>query len=86
MCWSATDFLWSRELDCTALYGFYSEMLPGGVEKLLNMILDPASPPLQTQLPTPTLQWRTEENTDVMHINFVSFLPLELEGFFVVFS
>lgn len=43
MPWSAADFPRSRELDCTALYGLYSEMLPGGVEKLLNMILDPAS-------------------------------------------
>lgn len=70
MPWSASDFLWSGELDCTTLYGIYSKMLSGGVEKLLNMILDPASRCCCWMwLPTQTLQRRTEENTDVMHIN-----------------
>lgn len=51
-----------------------------GEGKLLNMILDPASfaRPCQTQLLTQSLQWRTEENTDVMHINTDSFFAIRM--------
>lgn len=77
----ATDFLWSGDPDCTALYGFYSK-----VEKLLNLILDTASL-CWTRLPTPALQWSADENSDVMDIVVISVscLPIELElllGFF----
>lgn len=74
----ATDFLWSREPDCTALYGFYSK-----VEKLLSLTLDTASL-CWTWLPTPALQWSTDENSDVMDIIVISVscLPIELEFVF----
>lgn len=39
-----------------ALLGFYTEMLPGGLEKLLNIVLDPIIL-CKAKLPASTLQW-----------------------------